>query len=150
MFGSKKRLKDRFFGLLFFLLCVAIAPKSYSVTFVVNSTNPQESISKSELANLFLKKKRYWPNGSLVRFIDRQKGQSEREFLLRNILGMSQRELDQYWVGKKLYAGDSAPLQADSDAMALRLVDQLEGGVSYVSNPALIKNFKVKPLRVTD
>lgn len=150
MFGNKQRFRGRFIGFLLFLLCATFAPKSHSVTFVVNKDNPLNSISKSELSKLFLKKDRYWPNGALVRFIDREKGLSEREYFIQNVLEMSQRELDQYWVGKKLYAGDSAPLQAESDAMALRLVDQLEGGISYVSDPALIKKFKVKPLRVTD
>lgn len=141
---------------VFLIICLGgfislIAPlRTEAVTFIVNESNPIDTISRSALSDLFLKKERYWPNSSLVRFIDREKGRAERDYFLKNVLGMSQRQLDQYWVGKKLYAGDSAPLKAQTDSMALRLVHQLEGGISYISDSTEIQNFNVKPIKVLE
>ncbi len=128
----------------------AFAMPSYGQIFVVNENNPVTSIDRADLVNLFLKKSRHWPNGKTVRFIDLERGNPARKKMLENVLRMSQRELDQHWVGKKLYAGDSAPIQAKSARMALRLVEKLPWAVTFVEKADALKGFKVKVLKVND
>jgi ABC-type phosphate transport system substrate-binding protein len=103
------------------------------VVFVVNEQNPIERLSASDVASMFLKKKREWPDGTNVRFIDRKDGTPERQLFLSRVLTKSGRDVELYWIGQKLYSGDAAPMQVGSDASVAALVSSFRGAIGYVS-----------------
>lgn len=102
------------------------------ITFIVNAASPIDRLNKTQVQELFLKTVREWKDGTPVRFFDRVDGE-ERNFFLRNYLRKSQRQIDQYWIGQKLYSGDSAPTQLPSDKMVVSMVARFPGGIGYVS-----------------
>ncbi len=104
------------------------------VVIIVNAENPSDAIGTDELVDFYLKKKRQWPDGNSVRFIDRTDDSPERKVFLKRIVGKTGREVDLYWIGQKLYSGDSAPMQVSSDAMTATLVSRLNGAIGYVSS----------------
>jgi ABC-type phosphate transport system substrate-binding protein len=135
--------------LIIFLLISASAWGQNEIKFIVNSSNPITTLTEGQLQDFFLKRARQWPDGTPVRFFDRQSGSEERkEFLLRYI-EKSSRQIDQHWIGQKLFSGDSSPTQVHSDALTVALVSRFMGGLGYVG-----KDFKgasgVKVISVKD
>ncbi|MGE0616344.1 MAG: hypothetical protein AB7P04_11955 [Bacteriovoracia bacterium] len=113
----------------------ALASDEPSAKFavVVNAENPITKIDAEELSNFFLKKKRAWPDGTGIRFVDRTDDSPERKHFLRSVVKKTGREVDLFWIGQKLYTGDSAPIQVTSDSLTASLIARFRGGIGYVS-----------------
>jgi len=113
------------------------------LVFIVNEQTPATSLTRSDISNLFLKKRREWSDGTSVRFIDRKEGSLPRNIFLKQFLKRSTRDLDLYWIGQKLYSGDSAPIQVDNDTSVMAFVASLKGAMGYVnSGTPLIEGVK--------
>ena len=111
----------------------APSPSPSVIQFIVNRENPTTELSPAELGNLFLKRKREWNDGTDVRFIDRKDGSKPRTVFLSDFLKRTGRDVELYWIGQKLYAGDSAPMQVDGDESVVSLVTSLRGAIGYVT-----------------
>jgi ABC-type phosphate transport system substrate-binding protein len=117
--------------------------------FITNVQNNTGKLTVVELKDYYYKRKRQWPDGTAVRFIDRAPGSEIRKIFLSSVLGTSAEDLDLFWIGQKLYSGDNAPLQQSSDGLTMQLVSSLKGAISYVSDSIPITSLKgVKVIRV--
>jgi ABC-type phosphate transport system substrate-binding protein len=140
--------------LFFWILGIGIATgpiltaSAEEIVFIVNSKNPIQKISVSEIQELYLKKKRSWPEGTNVRFLDRSNSLEIKKLFLSKFLKKSSDEVDLYWIGQKLYSGNSAPLQEISDPMTVKFVGSIVGAISYVSQSYSINSKNVKTLKV--
>lgn len=113
------------------------------VVFIVNIENHTEKITASELRDFYFKRKRRWGNGESVRFMDRTAGPL-RDIFLKKYIGKSNSDVELFWIGQKLYSGDSAPLKESSDVTTMNFVGSLKGGIGYVSEATVLrKNVKV-------
>ncbi|MES2964420.1 MAG: substrate-binding domain-containing protein [Bdellovibrionota bacterium] len=133
------------------LLCgsgISTASESVTLVFIVNADNPVGAISEGDLREMFFKRKKSWPDGTAVRFIDRSSGSAIRQDFLKSILMKKSDEIEMYWIGQKLYSGDSAPLQQASDAMTIRFVESFKGAIGYVSSSTELSDRKVKAVKV--
>lgn len=123
--------------ILFFVLIILLTAKSVlaqDIVVIVNEQNPMSEISKDQLENYFLKRVRQWPNGAAVRFFDMTENREERKYFLRKYLKRTPREVELYWIGQKLYSGNSAPLQINSDSMMAGVVSRFPGAIGVVSS----------------
>jgi ABC-type phosphate transport system substrate-binding protein len=118
------------------------------LVIIVNAKSSTDKISISQLRDFYYKKRRTWPNGESVRFIDRSKGSPIREKFLSTVLKKTEEELELYWIGQKLYSGDSAPLQESADAMTVHFVSSFPGAIGYVSSTTSLKDKNVKPVGI--
>ncbi len=118
------------------------------VVFIVNDQTPTASLRPEVIKDYYFKRVRQWPDGTAIRFIDRGAHTDLRKAFVSKILKMSDEDLDQYWIGQKLYTGDAAPLQQPSEALTLQLVSSLKGAISYVSNNTTLPTKGVKIIRV--
>jgi ABC-type phosphate transport system substrate-binding protein len=117
-----------------------------NIVFIVNSQNPSETITVTELRDYYFKRKRRWGNGESVRFMDRTTGSLRDEFL-KKYIEKSNSDVELYWIGQKLYSGDSAPIKEGSDATTMNFVGSLKGAISYVSESVVLKK-NVKIIKV--
>jgi ABC-type phosphate transport system substrate-binding protein len=124
-------MKPTLCALLLLIFCSAASARSIKI--IVNENNPYTEISLEQLRDFYLKKSKEWPNGTPVRFFDRGEDTAERRHFLREFMKRTQRDLELYWIGQKLYTGHSAPTQVTSDNMAASLVSRFPGGIGYVS-----------------
>ncbi len=133
----------------FFLgLFILISAARAEIAVIVNAQNPINSISRSQLSDYFLKRVRSWPDGVPMRFFDRSDSDVRRAFL-RNIVRKSSRDIDMFWIGQKLYSGQSAPTQVSSDSTTEIMVSRFPGGIGYVSKDYEITR-PVKKITVTE
>lgn len=131
------------FVLIMLALQMALAD---DIVFIVNAANPIERINLFELRDFYFKRKRQWSHGEYVRFIDRNSGALRSSFL-KNYIGKSSSDVDLYWIGQKLYSGDSAPLRESSNATTVSFVASLKGSIGYVSDVTVL-NKDVKVVKV--
>ncbi len=143
------KLTSHALSLLIFLLTFT-GSQSFAggLVFIVNSQTQVSRLSSNEIKDYYYKRKRQWPDGTAVRFIDRAPGSEVRKNFLSNILDISSEDLDLFWIGQKLYTGDSAPLQQSSESLTLQLVSNLKGAISYVSDGTPIPPKGVKVIKV--
>ncbi|AZZ35516.1 hypothetical protein CIK05_01430 [Bdellovibrio sp. qaytius] len=113
------------------------------VVFIVNTENTTEKLTVAEIRDYYFKRKRRWGNGESIRFIDRTTGPL-REAFLKKYINKSTSDVELFWIGQKLYSGDSAPLKEASDATTMSFVSSLKGAIGYVSEATILrKNIKV-------
>lgn len=124
-----------------FALQLALAQSE--VVFIVNSENPTEKLTMAEVRDYYFKRKRRWSNGVSVRFIDRTAGPLREEFL-KKYVNKSASDVELFWIGQKLYSGDSAPLKEASGSTTMSFVGSLKGAIGYVDQDTVLrKNVKV-------
>lgn len=117
--------------------------QSPDVVFIVHADNPVQKLTVSELRDFYFKRKRRWTNGDSVRFMDRTAGPL-RDTFFKKYIGKSQSDVELFWIGQKLYSGDSAPLKESSDSSTMNFVSTLKGAIGYVSDKTVLrKNVKV-------
>lgn len=97
--------------ILITLLFLNPVAQAAEIVFIVNVQNPTTQLSDEDVRNYYFKKKRHWPDETSVRFIDRSPGSPVRDSFLKNYLHKTGSDIELYWIGQKLYAGDSAPLK---------------------------------------
>ncbi|MES2527887.1 MAG: substrate-binding domain-containing protein [Bdellovibrionota bacterium] len=114
------------------LLLVSVA-RAEGIALIVNVQNPMTSISRTQVADFFLKKNKNWPDGVPLRFFDRIDNSPERKIFLRDYIHKSSRDIELYWIGQKLYSGHSAPTQITTDSMVEIMVSKFPGALGYIS-----------------
>jgi ABC-type phosphate transport system substrate-binding protein len=122
------------------LATVAHAQSVYKV--VVNPANPTASLSRAELARLFLKKSATWPDGATVAVVDQERGSPVRQSFSLGIHQKSADAIAAYWQTAVFSGRDVPPAIAKSDAEVLAFVRANPGAVGYVSAEADIAGVK--------
>ncbi|MGZ3725801.1 MAG: hypothetical protein ACXWQQ_08365 [Pseudobdellovibrio sp.] len=141
------------------LMFLLSAPGSYAeqagdIAFIVNIDNPTTEISYSEIRDYYFKKKRQWSNGESVRFIDRNIELGLHDTFVRTVLKKTNSDVELFWIGQKLYSGDSAPLRKASDNGTIEFVSSFKGAIGYIPASAVsdfdLAELKVKVLKAVD
>lgn len=114
-----------------FLLISTAGAKEFAI--IVNAQNPSNVISRMQITDFFLKRVKTWPDGVTQRFFDRTDRSPIRREFLRSVIRKSSRDIEMYWIGQKLYSGQTAPTQVATDNMVEIMVSRFPGGIGYVS-----------------
>ncbi len=136
-----------FVSLIVALPSMAFAVPADELIFIVHKANPLETIELKDLSDYFFKVKREWPDGTLVRFIDR-KTSNERKIFLGKIIKKTEEEVGRFWIGQKLFTGDSAPVQSGSDLMSIQFVETFPGAIGYLSSTTVVTSKGVKIIKL--
>jgi ABC-type phosphate transport system substrate-binding protein len=115
------------------LLAAASGGAELGFRVVVNEGNPVTSLSREELADLFLKKVSAWREGTLVLPVDQLEETAVRENFNREILHKSNSAVRAYWQ-QRIFAGrDVPPPERENDGAVLDFVRRNRGAVGYVT-----------------
>lgn len=99
---------------------------------IVNTNNPVESMSESEIKNIYLKKRKsHWPNGEKIRPIDRLGSPMQKSFLGK-VLKMSIQEFERYWIEKQYVHAESPPKRVADDSQIIKFVETFKGAIGFV------------------
>lgn len=127
------------------------APVTAAASFqvVVNADNPTETLSRSELAMIFLKKGAGpgWNGGSSPAPVDLTADFAVRDAFSRTVLLMETREVMKYWQGEIFNQRNVPPPEVRSLQAVFDYVLRQPGGVAYVPADAPLPT-GVKVLRV--
>lgn len=121
--------------IILFILVVATATDATAQSFkvIVNEANATETISQSELADIFLKKKTKWEDGTAIVPVDLSANSATRKIFSRQVLNKGVGEIRTYWQQAAFSGSGTAPLERASDSDVVSFVKANPGAVGYVS-----------------
>jgi hypothetical protein len=115
---------------------------------IVHPSNRFDTLSRSKLSFLFLRKVSRWPWGAEVEPVDLGPNQPARLEFTRQVLRITERDLDQYWIDQTTTRGVSRPVQVTGAAEAKSIVARRPGAIAYIPTAELdrtVKALKVDP-----
>jgi ABC-type phosphate transport system substrate-binding protein len=116
---------------------------------VVHATNPSAALPRDQVARLFLRKVKRWPNGAPAEPVDLAPGAPARDQFTRAVLGKSVATVRAYWQQRIFSGAEVPPPEKAGEADALDFVRTHPGAVTYVSGAAALPP-GVRPLDVTE
>jgi ABC-type phosphate transport system substrate-binding protein len=124
----------------------AKAARAQEYSVIVHESNPASTMTPSEMAQLFLKKKTKWPSGIAVVPVDQSSGKA-REAFSREVLGRDVSAVRAYWQQQIFSGRSTAPEEKTSDAAVIAFVKDTPGAIGYVSSSAPMVGVKVLATR---
>lgn len=109
------------------------AAASEMFTIVVNKANPADSLTKAELAEIFLKRVDNWPHGEKLQPVDQSEQSIVRLAFTKEVHNKSVGAIKSYWL-TQVYSGRGAPpIAKSSDDAVLAYVAANPGAIGYVA-----------------
>jgi ABC-type phosphate transport system substrate-binding protein len=119
------------------------AEEAQQFQVIVNPTNPVETLASNVVAQIFLKKKSAWENGTKVLPVDQTFSAMVRESFSRGVLGKSTSAVKAFWQ-EQIFAGRGVPPpQQASDNLIVAYVRDNPGAIGYVSVDTNVSKVKV-------
>ena len=113
------------------------------VVAVVSSKSPVTSLSKSQVADIFLGKVVRFPNGTLAVPIDQEEGSPARDEFYATFTGKSPAQIKAHWT-KIIFTGrGQPPMAVPGSAEARRSVAANPQAISYVERSAVDSSVRV-------
>jgi len=103
---------------------------------VVNPGNPTQSLTRAEVARLFLKKVSAWPDGRPVAAVDQERSSEVRKSFSETVHQKDPDAISAYWQVLVFSGREVPPKTLKSDEEVLAFVRATPGGVGYVSTAA--------------
>ncbi len=107
------------------------------LAIIVNDSNPASAMSAFEVKQHYLKDTARWDSGQKVRPADCKYDASVRNAFLSNVLGMTDIEIDRYWITQQYVNGEKPPATLDDDSSVMRFVAKFEGAIGCVDRGSL-------------
>jgi ABC-type phosphate transport system substrate-binding protein len=128
---------------------VGAAPASaQQYRVIVNSANPTSTLSKDDLARVYLKKMSSWKHGTSVTVVDLGPKSAVRAQFSMTVLGRDVPTMKNYWQ-QSLFSGRGVPpIEQPSEAQVVAFVAANPGAIGYVSSDAQLPE-SVKTIAVT-
>ena len=118
-------------------LLVASLGHADELVIIVNDSNPVSSMTAAEVRKHFLKDTPRWDFGQKVRPADRTYNDAVRDAFLADVLGMTDIEIERYWIEQQYVSGGKPPAALDGDSSVIRFVSQFDGAISFVQRASL-------------
>jgi hypothetical protein len=117
--------------------------KDRGFVVIVHPSNRFEALSRSKLSFLFLRKVSRWPWGAETEPLDLAPDQPARLEFTRQVLRITERDLDQYWIDQTTTRGVSRPVQVTGASEAKSVVATRPGAIAYIPTAELDRTVKV-------
>ena len=115
---------------------------------IVNAANPTTSLTKEDLARVYLKKMSTWKSGAPVTVVDQAPKSPVRAQFSMTVLGRDVPTMKNYWQ-QSLFSGRGVPpVEQPTEAQVVAFVAANPGAIGYVSTETQLPE-SVKPITVT-
>jgi ABC-type phosphate transport system substrate-binding protein len=110
---------------------------------VVSAKNAVTTLSKTQVADIFLGKTTRFPDGSQAVPIDQSEGTLARDEFYSNVVGKSAAQMKAYW-SRVIFTGRGQPPKAvASSSEAKRLVAASRNAIAYIDSKQIDDTLKV-------
>ena len=117
---------------------VLTAQDAQGYKVVVNAANPETSIRRSDLSDIFLKKATRWPHGEAAVPVDQSTTSPARAAFSKDVHRQGVDTLVQYWQQQIFSGRDTPPRVKLTDTEVMNVVQANAGAVGYVSDGATL------------
>ncbi len=116
--------------LVWIFIAASICLTAEQFVVITHPNNPIDTLTKSQLRMIYLKKSRFWGDTKLVA-LNLPPTSNLRLTFENKVLKMSYNELDNYWV-REHYKGHRPPYRVESVESMLLFVKKVEGAIGYI------------------
>ena len=115
-----------------------------SLAIIVNKSNPVDNLSFMELRRIFLGQRSRWPNGHRIAVVMLERGEPERETVLREVYRMKENDYTRHLL-KGLFTGDVfvPPKTLSSPLVVRKFVFNAPGAIGYLRASDVDSSVKV-------
>lgn len=113
---------------------------------IVHPSNQASTITRRELADMFLKKLTRWPDGEAVHPVEPPEASTTRAHFLNAVIGRSAYAVKMFWSRRVFEGRDVPPVQKRSEDEVVAFVRSTPGAVGYVSPGTAAAGVKVVTL----
>jgi len=124
------------------LLAALAAPVGAEELVVVVHPDRSASITREELAQIFLKQRRHWQGGDGIVPVNREAESREREEFVRDLFSHTPQQLSVYW-NRQYFLGVLPPATLASDRAVLEFVAREKRAIGYVRASAVDDSVRV-------
>ena len=123
--------------MLSLLITLSIASPAYAEELVV-IVHAERTVEPSvqDIAQIFLKKRRFWSDGDPIVPVNRDARSRAREFFVRTVFGAELRQLVVYW-NREYFRGVLPPATFASDEAVRRFVASEPRAIGYIHPSAV-------------
>lgn len=115
------------------LSTAAVPSPAQDFAVVVNASNPVSTLSKDEVAKLFLKKTVSWKSGQSAAPVELPASAKVRESFAREVLNKSVAQVRSYWQQQIFSGRDVPPVEKPTEDDVLAYVRANPNAIGYVS-----------------
>ncbi|QHJ11862.1 hypothetical protein FX988_02098 [Paraglaciecola mesophila] len=129
--------------LITFFLFVSFAYSAQALVVVVGKSNPIETLSKTQIIDIYMGRYDTFPNGVVAKPLDRVAGSDEKQKFYRLLVNKSEEKINAYWA-RLLFSGRASP--PSSYATNDEMLDELrrsEQTIGYVLESEVDDSLKV-------
>ena len=129
-----------------FLLQLFVAGQVFAyekIVVVVRADNPVESMTRSEVIDLFMGKYVAFPNGEKAIAADLDGEQATKEVFYRQLVGRSLPSINAYWSRIRFAGRQRASVQQASEEEMIQFIENNDLAIGYVPISMVSTNLKV-------
>ena len=133
------------------LICLLVATASPSFAgdlVVIVHADRDVRLTRAEVAQIYLKRRRFWDNGETIVPVNRNWGSPARDAFVRLVFGETVRRLEVYW-NRQYFQGVLPPATLASDEAVKRFVASERLAIGYIP-PDLVDASVSVVLRIED
>jgi len=144
--NNKKRL-NRLLKFALIATCCFVASARGEVVIVVPADSPISSLSKAQVAKIFLGKSRRFPDGSKALPLNQSEGNLERDAFYQLVSGKSPAQVKAHW-SKLIFTGrGQPPREAPSNNAVKQLLTSHRVNISYIDRSTADESVKIVVLK---
>lgn len=118
-------------SVLLSLQALAVVPAHADKLAVIVHNERSAKLDLEEIAQIFLKRRRYWAGGDPIVPVNREAGSPARDVFSREVLGLGSSQLGLYW-NREYFRGVLPPPTLASDEAIRRYVSRDRRAIGYV------------------
>lgn len=133
-----------FLCVIIFFSCLVFIPdaSAENVTIICNKSVPETNLSKSDLRNIFLGKKRGWEDDNPVTIVTLKEGEAHDRFCMK-YTRKSSMQFKSYWRYMQFTGKGQIPKSCDSEKEMIDSVATTKGAIGYISSEQKPVNVKI-------
>ncbi len=120
--------------------------KKEQLIFITNQKNSIQEISKKDIKNIYLGKKKKWTNKIKIIPVLNSSENVEKEFY--KLIGKTKTKYEKYW-DKMVFTGKgNPPLKMENNVKIIDYIKKNEGAISFISIQDTISEKSIKILKI--
>ena len=110
----------------------AVGPASARELAVIVNAEREARLTRDEVAQIYLKRRRFWDDGEAIVAVNRESGSRARRAFVQRVFGDDARNLEGYW-NRQYFRGVLPPATLASDEAVKRFVARERRAIGYIA-----------------
>jgi ABC-type phosphate transport system substrate-binding protein len=128
---------------LIILLVILFPLSTHADLYIIANKNlPTTQLEKSDIAAIYLLKKKHWENGDDIMPINLPATAEARTRFTAQVFDSTPEKLGSYW-DKMLFKGETPPVTQNSEQAVIMFVERINGAIGYVETKPQSSQIKI-------